>query len=191
MTQSFLMITLLGTVALGAGDADTAAARGWLGVYTEALSKPMLVALDVEGGALVAEVAENSPAAAAGIEIGDLLLSVDGKVVDSPSGLKQLIRERPGARVEVVCRRRGKERRVSATLDSRAITESPADFQWQGAPLEALREARKAMRELKPEVRKQFETRHGSMESLRKEVENLKQELKQLREQIQGKQKGN
>jgi len=186
MTRSWLAVALLAAAAFAAGESDSAGAqKGWLGVYTESLSKPMMVALNVEHGVLVTEVAEESPAASAGIAMGDLILSVDGVSVESPSDLRRAVRERPGRKVDIGIRRKGKEQRASATLESRQAAEQPSEYEWQGAPLEALREARKAIRELKPGTEKQVEIYRGSMESLRKEVEELKHELDQLREQVQ------
>lgn len=184
-TRFVLTVGLLGGIALGAGEPDSAAAtKGWLGVYTESLSRPMMIALDVEGGALVTDVADSSPASAAGIVVGDLIVSVDGRAVDGPSALRRIVRELPDRSTEVGLRRRGKSQRVKVRLVSRAASESPSEFQWQDVPAEALREARKALKDLRPGVRQRLELQQGSMESLRKEIDDLKRELEQLREQV-------
>jgi membrane-associated protease RseP (regulator of RpoE activity) len=185
-----LVLSVLASLAVAAVNGDSGKAqKGWLGVYSEELSKPMLVALDIERGVLVTEVAERSPASAAGIEMGDVITAVDGASIESPSDLRRAVRERPGRKVDVVLRRKGQEKRVSATLEARDFGALPGEFEWQGAPLEALRQARKAIREIAPETRKGAKVYRESMDSLRQELENLKHELDQLREQVQKKEK--
>jgi len=185
-----LVLPVLASLAVAAVNSDSSKAqKGWLGVYSEELSKPMLVALDIERGVLVTEVAERSPASAAGIEMGDVITAVGGANIESPSDLRRAVRERPGQKVEVVLRRKGREKRVGATLEARDSGTLPGEFEWQGAPFEALRQARKAIREIAPQARKDAKAYRESMDSLRQEMENLKHELDQLREQIHKKEK--
>ncbi|MBH0203419.1 MAG: Do family serine endopeptidase [Nitrospira sp.] len=81
--------------------------RGWLGVgiqpVTAELAKKFGVA---EGeGVLVNEVFDKDPAALAGIKPGDIIVRIDGAVVDSPNKLSRLIATlTPGAtsKIEVV-----------------------------------------------------------------------------------------
>jgi C-terminal processing protease CtpA/Prc len=181
-----LVLPLLLSFARAESSGDsTGAQKGWLGVYTEALSKPMLVALGIDHGVLVTEVAEESPAARAGIAMGDVVMSVDGADLDDPQALRRVVRGLPGRKVEAVVRRKGKEQRLSATLESRKLEEQGAEFEWHGAPLEALREARKALKQFGPEKRDRVYKE--SMDSLRKELEDLKRELGELREQLRKK----
>jgi hypothetical protein len=188
-----LMTALFASAALAAApDSTVETQRGWLGVYTEPLSRPMQVALSVESGVLVTEVAEQSPAAKAGIEMGDVILSVDGQSTAEPSALRRVVRERPGRKVEVQLRRKGKDLRVGASLEARAASEAgdrSHDFEWRGAPLEALRQARKAIREINPRLPGLEKTYRESVDSLRQELEGLKQEIEQLRVQVKGKEK--
>ncbi len=57
--------------------------RGWLGVQIQSLTPELANAfgLDAPRGALVAEVAAKSPAAAAGLQAGDVILAHDGKPI--------------------------------------------------------------------------------------------------------------
>ena len=82
-------------------------ARGWLGVGIQPLTAELAKKFGVaEGeGVLVNEVFEKDPAALAGIKPGDVIVQIDGAVVDSPNKLSRLIATRtPGAtsRIEVV-----------------------------------------------------------------------------------------
>ena len=65
-----------------------------------------------EGGARVSEVVRDSPADAAGIEDGDIVVRFDGHVIRGPVALTQKIHARePGDVVEVVVIRDGRERK--------------------------------------------------------------------------------
>ncbi len=81
--------------------------RGWLGVGIQPLTPELAKKFGVsEGeGVLVNEVFEKDPAAAAGIKPGDIIVKIDGAVVDSPNKLSRLIGALPpGAtpQIEVV-----------------------------------------------------------------------------------------
>jgi serine protease Do len=70
-----------------------------------------------EGGAIVADVAPESGAAAAGLEIGDRITSIDGTPIADPSDLFAIvISSRPGASIEVDFLRRDQPGRVLAQL---------------------------------------------------------------------------
>ncbi len=67
--------------------------RGWLGVGIQPLTPELAKKFGVaEGeGVLVNEVFDKDPAAEAGIKPGDIILTIDGSVVDSPNKLSRLI----------------------------------------------------------------------------------------------------
>ena len=68
-------------------------------------------------GVYIPGVLENSAAAKAGIEEGDVILKIDGKEVNSPSILQEIIgKMNPGDEVKVTYRRNGKEKTTTATL---------------------------------------------------------------------------
>ena len=75
-------------------------ARGWLGVRIQPVTETIAAGLDAADvrGALVTEVTPESPAAAAGLETGDLILSYDGRDVDDPRHLARLVSETPAGR---------------------------------------------------------------------------------------------
>ena len=91
-----LLPLLFAGVAAARSDADSSTAkRGWLGVYSEELSEAMLVALNVDNGVLVTGVADESPAKAAGLAIGDVITSVGGEKVKSVLELRREVRKHP------------------------------------------------------------------------------------------------
>lgn len=106
---------------------DGEVARGWLGVQIQPVSEDVAVALGLEAakGVMIADVVEGTPALAAGVEKGDIVLSVDGKDVESPRDLTRMIAsESPGETVQLNVLRKGQARELSVTLGNRA--EQPA-----------------------------------------------------------------
>jgi len=72
-------------------------------------------------GALVADVEDDSPAAEAGIEAGDVVISVDDAVTDGRAGVIAAIRDHePGDEVAVVVVRDGEQQTFDVTLAERA-----------------------------------------------------------------------
>ncbi len=67
--------------------------RAWLGVYIQDVSSAMADKFGVEagGGVLVSDIVDASPAEDAGVESGDVILSVDGEPVGSTDELINVI----------------------------------------------------------------------------------------------------
>jgi serine protease Do len=92
---------------------------GWIGVEGEALTaeSARLAGLDRPGGLLVTGVVAGSPGAAAGIRVGDVLRTVDGKEVADGGQLRySLATEGVGRSLDVRLMRGGKEQTVKVTL---------------------------------------------------------------------------
>ncbi len=187
-----LVVVAAATTVLAAANVDTTrTGNGWLGVYTDNLSEPMLVALGIDHGVLVTEVTAETPGAKAGLAVGDVILSLDGQKTDDGSDLRWAVRERPGQKVDVYIRRRGKDQTLAVTLGTRDQAEHTFNFEWPAIPKEALREARRALRDLGPDLKKGLGQYDGTLDSLRKEMDELKRELENLRVEVQKKAKGN
>jgi putative serine protease PepD len=87
---------------------------GYLGVT------PALTAGGGRDGALIQEVAPDSPASRAGLRAGDLVTRIDGQAVETYSELVARIRaHKPGDRVTLTVVRGGQETTISATLTER------------------------------------------------------------------------
>ncbi len=98
---------------------DGRLSRGQLGVVVQPLSPALAEALGdaPPGGVLVAEVAEGSPAAKAGIRPGDVILKLDGEAVGSTGRLRNRIALRGAERrVTLQVWREGKTRDVEVRL---------------------------------------------------------------------------
>ena len=75
---------------------------------------------DGSAGALVVSVVSGGPAQRAGISVGDLIVSFDGKPVGGADTLSGLVQGRqPGDTVQVVIERDGSSRTVSVTLGTK------------------------------------------------------------------------
>ena len=79
-----------------------------------------------QGGAVVAHVLEDSPAAAAGLAVGDCLLRVAGEKVAAPPHVDRALATRaPGDTIEVRYRRGEDERTARIELVARRALASP------------------------------------------------------------------
>jgi len=99
--------------------------RGWLGVMVQEVNRDLAESfgLDRPSGALVAEVQDDSPAAKAGVKVGDVILSLNGQSIESSSDLPHRIGIlNPGDKAQLGIVREGKRR----TLDIR-IGELPSE----------------------------------------------------------------
>ena len=70
-----------------------AVARGWLGVEIQPVTPDLADSLGVKSdtGALVAKESDESPAAKAGVKVGDVIGAVDGEIVGNPRDLARRI----------------------------------------------------------------------------------------------------
>ncbi|GHA89367.1 DegQ family serine endoprotease [Modicisalibacter luteus] len=108
--------------------------RGWLGVVIQPVSRDLAESFGLDGakGALIAEVAPNTPAADAGLKAGDIILSVNGEEVDRSTTLPRLIgRVNPGSEAKLEVLRNGERVENTVTVgdwpeEARAGTSSSA-----------------------------------------------------------------
>jgi serine protease Do len=88
--------------------------RGWLGVRIQTVTDEIAESLGLQeiGGALVANVTPDGPAAKAGVEVGDIVMKFDGMDVTAMRQLPKLVAQTAIDReVEIVVMRKG-ERKV-------------------------------------------------------------------------------
>ena len=97
--------------------------RGLLGVNIGTVTPAIAESYDLDeaSGAFVTEVTSGSAAEAAGLQIGDVIVSVNGESMDGPGSLRNTIGLlRPGDTVTVGYVRDGRMRRATATLGERS-----------------------------------------------------------------------
>jgi len=84
--------------------------RGWLGVVIQEVSKGLAESfgLDRPAGALVAQVMDGGPAAKGGLQVGDVILSMNGKPVVMSADLPHLVGAlKPGEKAQLQVARDG------------------------------------------------------------------------------------
>ena len=95
------------------------ARRGWLGVRIQTVTEDLAESLGLSEahGALVANVTEGGPAEKAKVNVGDVILSFDGKPIEEMRSLPRIVAETSvGKATNVVVWRKGKEVKLSVTL---------------------------------------------------------------------------
>lgn len=95
--------------------------RGWLGVVIQEVSKDLAESfgLDKPAGALVAQIQEGGPAAKGGLQVGDVILSMNGQPIVMSADLPHLVgalKADSKAKLEVI--REGKRQNVELTVGS-------------------------------------------------------------------------
>ncbi len=102
--------------------------RGFIGVNLQGINDSLASALGLENtdGAIVAAVEPEAPAAAAGIQEGDVILSINGEAAEDPREISRMVADlAPGSNVPVTVFRDGERIEVTLTLAERES--SPED----------------------------------------------------------------
>ncbi|MES1941434.1 periplasmic serine protease, Do/DeqQ family protein [Salinisphaera sp. T5B8] len=107
--------------------------RGWLGVQIQDVDRELAESFKLKRpeGALVARVMPDSPAEAAGLEAGDVILSFNDQPVDSAASLPPLVGTvAPGKSASVTVLRDGERENIDVTIeklpkDLAAATQAP------------------------------------------------------------------
>ena len=123
--QSPLVLAQANTASTPATAAINQRHDGWLGVYIRpmpgALTAQLSGLMPSGEGILVAQVQPQSPAAKAGIEANDILLSLDGQKLYSPAQLTRLVASsKAGKQVDLKVIRHGKVIDIKAQIGQRA-----------------------------------------------------------------------
>ncbi|MBX9608049.1 MAG: PDZ domain-containing protein, partial [Gammaproteobacteria bacterium] len=93
------------------------------GVQIQPVTSEMAEALGAKAarGALVAAVMDKSPAARAGVQVGDVILAFDAKTIQDARDLsKAVAAAEPGSKVRISILRDGHERELSTVVDRNA-----------------------------------------------------------------------
>lgn len=93
--------------------------RGFLGVSIQPLTPDLAESFDLDRneGILVAQVSNDSPAAAAGIEVGDIIVGFRGEAVTDTGDFRNRVAlTEPGSDVEITVLRDGRRRTLDVTI---------------------------------------------------------------------------
>ncbi|HKK14463.1 MAG TPA: DegQ family serine endoprotease [Gammaproteobacteria bacterium] len=141
--------------------------RGWLGVLIQDVNSDLAKSfgLSKPEGALVAKVLPHSPAAKAGIKVGDVILSFEGKEISDSSALPPLVgHTHVGEKARVKVLRNGKPRELTVVIGQLPDKSKLAHKEQTGksAPTEAGRLGL-SVGNLTADQRKELEIDHGGV----------------------------
>ncbi|HPN84239.1 MAG TPA: trypsin-like peptidase domain-containing protein [Victivallales bacterium] len=95
--------------------------RPWVGIGMDDLGSEAKKSYSIENGVHVREVYEGNPADKAGIEPGDIILSVSGSKVDSTREVQEaVLKHKPGDIIKFEITRDGKKREILVTAAKQA-----------------------------------------------------------------------
>lgn len=93
--------------------------RGWLGVVIQEVNKDLAESFGLEkpAGALVAQVLEDGPAAKGGLQVGDVILSLNGQPIIMSADLPHLVGTlKAGSKADLEVVREGKRQHLQLTI---------------------------------------------------------------------------
>ena len=96
--------------------------RGWIGVELDEVRPEILETLKLKNsqGALIKGVVAGAPADKAGVQPGDVLVSIDGQAVSDPQGVLNLVTGlAPGTPAKMKVKRKGEEMELALTVGRR------------------------------------------------------------------------
>lgn len=140
--------------------------RGWLGVTIRPVDNDIAtrLGLDRVAGVYLESVIENSAADEAGLEAGDVILSVNDIVLNStPEFMEQVGRRRPGDRIDVRYFRKGSERNTKVILSDQRFAAASNE-----TPRDILSQIGLQVRELTPTEKTRLRTQGVFVESIAK-----------------------
>ena len=115
-------------VVASARGGSAAVRRPWLGAKLQEVTPEIAESLGLKrpSGALVANLLAAGPAARAGIKTGDVIVAIDGTVVDDPNSFDYRFATKPlGGTVQIALLRQGRD--VSITLSLQSAPDTPRE----------------------------------------------------------------
>ncbi|MDF9391596.1 MULTISPECIES: DegQ family serine endoprotease [Methylococcus] len=139
--------------------------RGWLGVQIQDVTRELAESFGMKKpqGALVSKVLPKSPAEAAGIQIGDIVLEFNGQAVDTSAALPPMVgMTKVGEVAKIKLLRNGTIKELTIKIGSLPDEEEPA--MGTGEPNAVpLKRMGASVADLTPELREQFEVPRGGV----------------------------
>jgi Do/DeqQ family serine protease len=121
-------VNMVKAVIASAQGGSAVVRRPWLGAKLQPVTQEIADSLNLKrpAGALVSSVAPRSPAARAGMKVGDLLVSVDGQDVDDANAFDYRFATKPlGGQAAIGVMRGGHEVKLAVALET--LPDTPRD----------------------------------------------------------------
>ncbi len=108
--------------------------RGWLGVVIQEITPEIAEAIGVREGILIAQVMKESPADKAGLKVGDIIVALNGRKLESVRDLQfSIMKTKPGTVVTLTVIREGKKRNIKVKVGElpEKISGKPRTFEGE------------------------------------------------------------
>ncbi|MDZ3995729.1 Periplasmic serine endoprotease DegP [Pseudomonas sp. Teo4] len=143
---------------------DGKVSRGWLGVVIQEVNKDLAESfgLDKPAGALVAQVLENGPAAKGGLQVGDVILSMNGQPIIMSADLPHLVgslKDGEKAKLEII--RNGKRQNLDITIGAMPDDDAEIEASAQGGAERSSNRLGVSVADLTDEQKKTLELKGG------------------------------
>ncbi len=128
--------------------------RGRLGVYIQDLTRELAESFDLDQskGILVAQVIEDSPAAAAGLQQGDVITELNGEPVNKVANFRNRISlTRPGTKIKLTILHKGKEQTIKVKIGAMETAGKGASVESSKVPKLGM-----SLQKLTPELAERF-----------------------------------
>ena len=107
-----------------------AVTRGWIGVGLQDITPEIAESfkLGAPRGALINEIVRGGPSDKAGIQLGDVLVSIDGKQISDPRGAVDIVTGiPPGSTSKLMLKRKGQDIELAITIGRRPKPQARAE----------------------------------------------------------------
>lgn len=139
---------------------------GFLGVKAKDISDQLRDYFEVEYGALIEKVIEESPAEKAGLKAGDVIIQINDRVIkDYEDLIRTLNYYNPDEKVKVKYSRKGKENTVEIVLGEKKIQKNI--FHWND-------NGNKFLHEHLKDLSKEMKIKAKEMRKIREELKDMK-----------------
>lgn len=143
---------------------DGKVSRGWLGVVIQEVNKDLAESFGLEkpAGALVAQVLEGGPAAKGGLQVGDVILSMNGQPIVMSADLPHLVgglKDGEKAKLEII--RNGKRQNLDITIGAMPDDDADIEASAQGGAERSSNRLGVSVADLTDEQKKTLELKGG------------------------------
>jgi len=163
--------------------------RGYLGVYLSDLDEDQLKEYKLDGGVIINQVAQDTPADQAGLHDGDVIVMYDGKKVENSKQLSKLIKQtRPETQITLQISRNNAKKDIKVTTgeDASHYTNLYGSFDFEPNSFQNMDEAfsnpmwLKILKDYNRGIEKANPRLEESIQKLQQQLEKLKQRLDKL-----------